>query len=304
MKEAIYAMLFGLAGTMLFHLGKGMQKHGIGFLRGIGQRVARGAKSDDIITGDIHSGMIYISGILLNNSLVIWIMLANMYAPPSYFASVFGIGIMVLLFYAKLFLDETITKVNYLGMGFLIFGTVTLGMEAVQRNVVSMSGIDFTTLWIIVSAYFVGALCCIRISYKSENPYFIGISFGLFSGGAASLDPVLKGIAQNYGGVPGLFPLTQSGWILFFASFLFATASFLATQWGFVKNAPISVQVSVSSSVYVCFPIMIQGIALPGFSLTPVTYMGMVLVVIGIFCMTGRNGNVSVRYSDRSIIPL
>lgn len=289
MSNALLAMLFGFIGTVLFHLGKGMQKSGIGFIRVVRNHVVCRSLKGSFTPQEIRTGSIYIIGIIINNSLILWILLANIYAPPSYFSSVFGIGIIALVLYARLVLQETITGINYIGMALVVIGTVVLGVESIRRVELSIADVNLTMLWIIIAGYMLFSIICIGVMLKISRPYLIGVSFGLFTGGAASLDPVLKGVAQNYGGIPGLVPSSMEGWCIFFLSFIFASASFIGTQWGFIKNSPASIQVPVASSVYVCFPIMMQGITLPGFKITPFTITGMLLVVGGILFLTGRS---------------
>lgn len=289
MSNALWALLFGLIGTVLFHLGKGMQKRGIEFIRVTGNRISRKSARRSFTVCDIRTGSIYITGIVLNNSLILWIMLANKFAPPSYFASVFGIGIIALLIYARIVLKETITMLNYLGMILVVFGTGVLGVESIRRVELSMADANLTLLWIFIAGYLLFSIACVVGMLKISNPYLTGVSFGLFTGGAASLDPVLKSVAQNYGGIPGFIPSTIEGWGIFFLSFIFASASFIGTQWGFIKKSPASIQVPVGSSVYVCFPIIIQGITLPGFIITSFTVAGMLMVAGGVLFLTGRS---------------
>jgi len=285
MENTFIAMLFGIMGSALYHIGKSMQKQGIGFIRIAKNKIAKDTHGRGFSAAELKTGAIYLTGIIFNNSLAVWIMMANLFAPPSYFSSMFGTGIVALTIYSKKFLGETISVVRYLGIALLVSGTVILGFEGVCRIKMSMADVELGTVFIIVSVYVLASLLFMVASYRSSNALFIGLSFGFFSGGVASLDPVLKGIAQHYGGIPGFLPSTQTGWIIFIASFVFSTSSFLAAQVGFLKNSQASLQVSVSSCVYICFPIIIQGFALPAFRLTPVTFSGMALVVGGILLM-------------------
>lgn len=303
MNNALIAMLFGLIGTVLFHLGKGMQKGGIGFIYTVRKFISRKMLGRLATPSELRSGLSYISGIVLNNSFIIWILLANKYAPPSYFTSVFGIGIIVLLIYARIVLKETIIVNNYIGMILIIFGTVILGVEATRRIEVSMADVNLPMLWMIIAGYICISFAFIVAMLKTSRLSLVGVSFGLFTGGAASLDPVLKSVAQNYGGIPGLVPSTMEGWIIFFLSFFFASASFLGTQWGFIKNSPASIQIPVGSSVYVCLPIIIQGAILPGFAITMVTIAGMLLVVGGILLLIGRGVFLSIEKRAEEVSP-
>jgi multidrug transporter EmrE-like cation transporter len=285
MGNTLIAMLFGIMGSALYHIGKSMQKQGIGFIRIAKNKIARNTHGRGFSAAEMKIGAIYLTGVIFNNSLAVWIMMSNLFAPPSYFSSMFGTGIAALMIYSKKFLNESISTIGYFGIALLVSGTVILGFEGTGRVKMSMADIELGTVFVIIALYVLASLLFIAVSYRSSNALLVGLSFGCFSGGVASLDPVLKGIAQHYGGIPGFLPSTQTGWIIFIASFVFSTSSFLAAQIGFLKNSRASVQVSVSSCVYICFPIVIQGIALPAFHLTPVTFFGMALVVGGILLM-------------------
>jgi drug/metabolite transporter (DMT)-like permease len=287
MDNAIYAMIFGVIGTALYHIGKSMQKQGIDFLHDIRNKVRNPSRTKASNPALAKSGALYVTGVVLNNTLAVWIMLAGMFAPPSYFSSMFGLGLIALVLYSRHYLKETITRMKQIGILLLVLGTVTLGIEGILRKRVSMSDIDLEAVILFIAIYVSASLVFMFASSKSKDPFFIGVSFGFFTGGIASLDPVLKGIAQHYGGTSGFLPSTHEGWLIFGASFLLTTISFVGVQVGFMKDAPASVQVSISSSVYVCMPLIVQDMALPGFRVTPATAFGMIMVVGGILCIVG-----------------
>lgn len=287
MDNAIYAMLFGIIGTSLYHIGKSMQKQGIDFLHDIRNKARNPSRTRTSNPRIAKSGAVYITGVVLNNTLAVWIMLAGMFAPASYFTSMFGLGLIALMLYSRHYLNETITRMKQIGILLLVIGTVTLGVEGIFRAKLSMSDIDLETVIILIAVYVSASLVLIFVSSRSDDPFLVGVSFGFFTGGIASMDPVLKGIAQHYGGTSGFLPSTHEGWLIFAASFLLTTISFVGVQVGFMKHAPASVQVSISSSVYVCMPLIIQDMALPGFRITPATAFGMIMVVGGILCIVG-----------------
>ena len=110
MKEPIFALIFGIIGTVLFHVGKSMQKQGIGFLSIIRKKISGNDAAQKLSKSDIRHGFLYLTGIILNNTLAFWIMLANLFAPSSYFSSMFGIGIIALMIYSRSILQEAITR--------------------------------------------------------------------------------------------------------------------------------------------------------------------------------------------------
>jgi drug/metabolite transporter (DMT)-like permease len=124
-------------------------------------------------------------------------------------------------------------------------------------------------------------------AYRKGTPIACGIFFGLFAGGMGGLDPFFKGMGQTLGTSPGFFPSSIDGWFIYLGSFLFGTVAFLLTQWGFARKSPASVLVPCYNSFYVIIPIMLYGVALPGYNVTPITIIGMILTVVGIILMQG-----------------
>jgi uncharacterized membrane protein len=99
------------------------------------------------------------------------------------------------------------------------------------------------------------------------------------------LDPIFKATGQSSGGQTTLLPSTPAGWVIFLLSFLCGFFAFTFTQWGFARKAQASVLVPCYNSLYVVFPIIIQMIALPGFITTGYTFVGVIMIVIGIVLM-------------------
>jgi hypothetical protein len=114
----------------------------------------------------------------------------------------------------------------------------------------------------------------------------IGITFGIICGSFQSLDAVIKDIGQSYGvETTGFFPSNLVGWIIFLASFLSGTFSFILSQVGFSKKTDASVQVPISNSTFILIPLLFQALSYPSFNFTVLTVIGIVIVVIGILLM-------------------
>jgi len=283
-EDSIIAMLFGIIGTISFHLGKGMQKHGIEVLHYLKRKIFKN-KSYPSINLTAKDVIIYLIGVFLSNSVAVWIMAANMFAPASYFTSMFGIGLIILLVYSVKVLGEPLKGKDVAGACVLIIGTFLLGIDGIYRGELSMSNIDIKTVSIIVVVFLVMAIIFIISTYNDKHHAIIGIGFGLLAGGSASLDPVFKGAGQNFGAKGGFVPSTPEGWVIFLISFIFATAAFTVVQFAFMKKARASILVPVFSGVYISLPILIQLLSLPGFSVTAFTVSGLVFVVGGIIMM-------------------
>ncbi len=287
MNDSIFAMLFGVLGTVLFHVGKSMQKQGIAILGILRKKYLVRDGTVMLRRRDEHDGLIYLCGIILNNTIALWIMLSNLFAPSSYFTSMFGVGLIALLLYSRIVLHETITGGKFFGMLLIAVGTFMLGMEGLHRKRITMAEIDTEMVAMVISLYIAAAVLFMIVAYASGRGRRIALATGIFTGGLASLDPVLKGIGQHYGGGIGLVPSTAIGWVPFAASFIFSTASFIIAQLGFARNAPLTVQVSTSTSVYICFPVVILGLALPGYMVTRITLLGLFIEICGILSVFG-----------------
>ena len=278
-------MSVGILSTVLIHISKAMERHGIEIFDQIRAKRSGGSKNEPHTEENVKKPKIYVAGVLLNFTAPIWAILAGRYAAPSYFTSMYGLGLIALMFYSSNILHEPIEKIEYIGAGILILGTLVLGIENIFRPELDMSAIDLSQIWLILGLLILIGGICVVFAYKNGKPMVVGLIFGLFAGATGGLDPVLKGIAQNLGGTAGFTPSTPSGWWIFFVSFCLAATAFSFTQWGFAKDARASTLVPAYNSLYVVLPIIVMSIALPGFEITGYTILGMALVVTGIVLM-------------------
>ena len=282
----LVAICMGLVNTFLMNLAKSMQRHGIVIFD-------RKNKEQD---GFIQSGenkarkpTIYIVGVIINQLPFLWIMISNIFAPYTYFTSMYGVGLVLLLWYSSKYLKESISKRKIVGAIVLIIGTIILGVDGIIRPELDMSDISLVSSSIFIGVLVILAVIFIPVSVKTKNPFVIGIVFGIIGGSFQSLDPVIKGIGQSYGvETTGFFPSNMIGWIIFSVSFLVGTFSFVLSQIGFSKKTDASVQVPVANSSFIVIPILIQAISLPGYSVTVLMVLGVIIVVAGILLMQFR----------------
>jgi hypothetical protein len=273
-------MLFGFVNTATLHLAKGLQRHGIETLRW--RTLSRRDRSPG-------RAVIYVIGVILNNLAAIWIILANRFAAPAYATGMFGLGLVVLLLYSHFVLDEPVAPVNYLGCVFVVLGTALFGADALQNGRIDASRLEPWTVAIFAGAYILVAALFVVFVVKSRRGVLLSLAFGMLTGGMGSLDPVLKALGQNAGGVASVVPLVGWGWIPFGLSFLLGTGAFFNVQYAFLKGADASAMVPVQTSVYVLVPVAVQLVALPGYDLTLLLSLGIVMILSGIvLTQTGR----------------
>jgi len=287
MTHSAIAMIYGIVGSVLFNISKGMQRQGIeavAFLfpgrrgRPEGERHPRSAK---YIT-------LYATGFVLNNSLGFFAILANRYAPSSYFTSMFGFGIIALMLYARLVLKEPLHPFQYAGAAVLALGTLILGFDGMAREKLTMARINLPAAGIVIGASLLLMIAILIYAHRTRSLLVLGAVYGLVIGFVASLDPLLKGIGQNLGHGERFLPSRSLGWIIFLASFVFATLSFVASQWIFSRGVRASVLVPSQNFAYIVYPIVLQAIALPGFKMSGLTASGLFITILGIFVMQAK----------------
>ncbi|HCS49336.1 MAG TPA: hypothetical protein DIW61_14200 [Candidatus Aminicenantes bacterium] len=277
-------MIYGIVGSVLFNVSKGMQRQSIDALSSIfskrGKQVGEGRRPRSA-----KNIILYTTGFVLNNSLGFFAILANRYAPTSYFTSMFGLGIIALMLYSGIILKEPIHPLQYAGAVVLALGTLILGYDGIVREKMTMAGISLPAAGIVISASLLIGFFLLLYARRTRSLLVLGVIYGLLIGFAASLDPVLKGIGQNLGGGERYLPKLSLGWFIFLSSFLFATLSFAASQWIFSRGVRASVLIPSQNFAYIIYPIFIQAVSLPGFKLTGLTISGLFITILGIIIM-------------------
>ncbi|MCS7283141.1 MAG: hypothetical protein RMK65_07905 [Anaerolineae bacterium] len=276
-------LLLGIISTIQTHLAKALERQGI---EALDQLRARLKKSGQPVEGGMKKPIIYMIGVILNNTLFIWSILAQPYGPPALFSSVFGVGLVFLMVYAAVVLKEKITFREALGATAIILGTLGVGYENLIRGGTmdrfTMNLLAFFSavgIWLAISTTFVLA------ASRSRNLRLIAVSFGLLAGGLGSLEPFLKGVGQNYGGRPGIIPSNAVGGAIFASSFVIGFLAFLLTQVGFAKGARASLLVPVYNAAYIGLPVLWQILLLPGYQPIPLTGFSLTLILAGVLAV-------------------
>lgn len=284
MSNSAIAMIFGIIGSVLFNVSKGMQRQSIDALSFLFSRKRRRPGAEGRPASAKYIAL-YATGFLLNNSLGFFAILANRFAPSSYFTSMFGLGIIALMLYSGIILKEPIHPLQYAGAVVLAAGTLLLGYDGIVRENLTMAEIDLSVAVTVIAASLLIAFFLLLYANRTRSLLVLGVVYGLVIGLTASLDPVLKGIGQNLGGGERYLPRLSLGWLIFLLSFLFATLSFGASQWIFSRGARASVLIPSQNFAYIVYPIFLQAVSLPGFRLTALTVSGLSVTVLGIVLM-------------------
>jgi drug/metabolite transporter (DMT)-like permease len=276
------AILIGLISTTQLHLAKALERQGIEVFDRLHARIK---KTGEQFEGDVKKPIIYTIGLILNNTIFIYAIIAQRYAPPAIYTSMFGVGLVFLMLYAWKVLEEKITLRHALGSLTIIIGTLILGVENILHQDVDRFDMSLTPTFILIAAFLTLGTIAMISSARTNKSHLIASIFGLFCGGYGSLDPFFKGIGQNISGQPGWIPDSWQGWVVFLPSFLIGFLSFALTQVAFAKKAPASVFVPVYNASYILLPVVLQVALLPTYTLYWSTYSGIALIILGIALM-------------------
>jgi len=282
MDNALLVIVLGILSTTQLHLAKAMQRQGIEVydriqarLKGTGEQITGGAKKPAI----------YVVGVVLNQVEFIYPILAQPYGPPALFTSMFGMGLVALMFYAALVMKESIGRLEVIGSGLIVAGTLTIGIENLWRDDYDRFQMDVGAMLAVLLMVLGLAIAAMVLAYKRGSVNQIGLVFGLGAGALGGLDPFLKGVGQNLGGNPAFLPRTAPGMVLFVSSFVIGFLAFATTQVGFARKARASVLVPAYDSAYVVLPVLLQTFLLPSYRLYWTTVLGIGGILAGIVLM-------------------
>ncbi|MCF2138614.1 MAG: hypothetical protein K9W44_00995 [Candidatus Lokiarchaeota archaeon] len=287
-------VLYGVINSIAIHLSKAMQDHGIRLFKKNRDRVIERGYTYSfahdmrgLFSKKSHIYMwIYLIGVILNQTPIIWGTIATRYGRAPYFTSVFPLGMLVLFIYSKKVMHDHIPKLQLYGITAILAGTVLIGLENILKPYRS-NELNYNAAWIVICIFFFFALVGIFISTKIGTPALIGIVFGAIGGVMGSLDPILKDISQEYGvsqisQVSSFFPITTMGWIIFLISLLMGSFSFFITQWAYSLDAKAPLMISFYNTFYLSFPVLLYLIIDSTYHMTILSLFGLFLNIIGV----------------------
>lgn len=261
-------LFFGICNTLILHLAKAMERQGIEIFSRQKSFKEKGKKP-----------LIYLIGWTLNNTVFLFQVIAVQFSTATVFSSVFGLGLILLMFYSHYILHEDIKKPEIIGAIFIIFGTTLVGFfQIVEPSAVQV--VNFTNFYILILILLIFFVVLFIFSLKTGIA--IAIIFGLISGSLGAIDLVFKriGLMEGLGNIWDLETLP-----LLLLSFLVGFLAFFMTQYGFAKGANASKLVPMFNSFYIIIPILFELVMLEGYILSGYKILALVIIVIGIFLM-------------------
>ena len=113
-------VLLGLINTLIIHLSRAMQDHGIRLFKKNRDKIINQGSTYRfthdlrmIFTKNTKVYMwIYLVGVLLNQTPLIWGTIGTRYGRAPYFTSVFPIGMLILFYYSKKVMHDKIPRIQ------------------------------------------------------------------------------------------------------------------------------------------------------------------------------------------------
>lgn len=264
----ILGLIFGMISTLCVHLGKAMERHGI-------ETFKRGKKLKE----KGKKPLIYFIGVIFNQSVVLWQIIAMQYTSAAVFASVFGLGLVLLMLYSHFILHEDIHKPEILGSILIIIGTTMIGFIQVIEPP-NAENVNYDKLYFALIIFMIIFMVLILTSAKTRIG--VAVIFGVVAGIFAGLDNIFKRIGLK----EGILNVGNSQTLpIFIISFVLANLAFVICQIAFAKDADASKLVPIYNSFYIAFPILFELIIYDGYYVSPGKIIALSIIITGIFCM-------------------
>jgi drug/metabolite transporter (DMT)-like permease len=268
-------LLFGIISTLVLHLSKAMERHGIEIFSRKKSFKEKGKKP-----------LIYIIGFILNNTVIIWQILGTTYALASVFSSVFGLGLILLMLYSRYILHEEISKTELLGAILIIIGTTMVGFFFILEPPIPEENVNYVNFFILIVIIIILFTLLIGFSWKTK--FAVAFIFGAVAGTLGGTDNVLKRIglsSSNFiDALLGLFRLELDSFIFLF-SFLAGFFALIITQIGFAKGADASRLVPMYNSLYISAPVLFEFLIVEGASISLGIILSIIVIISGVFLM-------------------
>ncbi len=299
--SAVLVILLGVASTTQNHMAKALERQGIAVWDVIKARFSRSRANVELPSaGEGRPALVYVIGLALNHTVFVYhLLVAPLGGTTALYTSMYGVGLVVLLFYSARVMKERLSPRELMGVIGILGGTLIVGIDGITRPSLDMAGIDMNGTLTALAALAVACAVLVVTGLRIGTPRGIGLTFGLCAGVLGTLDPFLKGVSQTSGG--GRFaPGSVAGWILLVSSFLIGEVAFLITQWGFYRRARANILVPALNSSYIGLPVVLQAILLPGYTLNLVAVSGLALIMAGFLLVRGLGRHVQEGSADRA----
>ncbi len=272
--SVVLGIFFGILNTLVLHLAKAMERHGIEIFSRKKSFKEKGKKP-----------LIYIIGFTLNNTVFIWQILGTSFASAAVFSSVFGMGLILLMLYSHYILHEEIIKSELAGAILIIVGTTMVGFFYIIEPPIS-GNVNYVNFFILIIVLII--LFSVLIGYSWRTRIAVAFIFGAVAGTLGGTDNVLKRIgltSNNFLEVlAGILQLELDSFIFLF-SFLAGFFAMILTQIGFAKGADASRLVPMYNSLYIAAPVAFELIIVEGATISIGIILSILIIIVGVFLM-------------------
>lgn len=272
--SVVLGIFFGILNTLILHLAKAMERHGIEIFSRKKSFKEKGKKP-----------LIYIIGFTLNNTVFIWQILGTSFASAAVFSSVFGMGLILLMLYSHYILHEEIIKSELVGAILIIIGTTIVGFFYIIEPQIS-GNVNYVNFFILIIVLII--LFSVLIGYSWRTRIAVAFIFGAVAGTLGGTDNVLKRIgltSNNFLEVlAGILQLELDSFIFLF-SFLAGFFAMILTQIGFAKGADASRLVPMYNSLYIAAPVAFELIIVEGATISIGIILSILIIIVGVFLM-------------------
>ncbi|MHA1894703.1 MAG: hypothetical protein ACTSX4_09390 [Candidatus Helarchaeota archaeon] len=266
---ALLAIFLGILSTLMMNLGKGTSKYG---LKKMAEKKDKKKKFM----------MIWIFGMIFTAINVVPYYFAVGFGDASVVNALAGVGLISLVFFSYLVLDEKLDTIVYVGIGFTILGTVLLGIFSQKTE---QTFINFPIYLILFASCLTPLVISIIYSYTHDFIFFgflFGTMAGMLSGFATVLmkmGQILNGSAQNL-----FVNLLSIGNMSIYLAIILALVATGFTQFGLTKGKA-SIVVPAYNSMYIIIPLTCEMLVFITM-LSAQQLIGIVIILIGIILMT------------------
>ncbi len=272
--SVILGLIFGIVNTLVLHLAKAMERHGIEIFSRKKSFKEKGKKP-----------LIYIIGFALNNTIVIWQIIGTTFASAAVFSSVFGLGLILLMLYSHYILHEEIDIPELIGAILIIIGTTMVGFFYIMEPQITGT-INYVNFFVLILIMIV--LFSVLIGFSWKTKIAVAFIFGAVAGTLGGTDNVLKRIgltSSNFiEAFAGVFQLELDSFIFLF-SFLAGFFGMILTQIGFAKGADASRLVPMYNSLYIVAPVLFELLIINGSTLSMGITFSIIVIIVGVFMM-------------------
>lgn len=262
--KKIIGLSTGFIAYTILYLGKGIQKYAVEGFKDQGK----------VNVKDKNTG-IWIIGTILT-SIYMFIQWAALFlAPINLIAPIEAIGLIVLVIFSFYILKEDISKLQIIGIGLIIIGTILITLFNVNSSEVGFNDFQIELFLIFSLTIIFIEFIAILIS-KLNNSKMTGLILGITAGTFMAFQTVTKRITA----IPNaILSLTFT-----IITFLFAILTLIMTQYAFTR-AKANVVVPCFTSASIIIAVLISYITLNEIIVVS-QIVGFVIIVFGIIFLT------------------